>query len=121
MPQFLYHIQPARLGFLSAPTPCEIGLVEEHFRYLEDLVRREVVLLAGRTQNEDSSAFGIVLFEAPSEAGARAIMQADPAVRGGVFSAELFPYRIALASPHLLDLVPPVRGRPSQEDGALST
>lgn len=108
MPQFLYRIRPARPGFLSAPTPAEIGLVEEHFRYLQELVRRNVVLLAGRTLNEDSSTFGIVLFEAPSEVDARAVMQEDPAVRAGVFSAELFPYQITLASPRLLELAPSV-------------
>jgi uncharacterized protein len=121
MPQFLYRVEPARSGFLSAPTAEEADLVGQHFRYLESLVRREVVLLAGRTQNEDSSTFGIVLFLAPSESEARAIMQQDPAVRGGVFSAKLFPYHVALASPHLLELVPSVEKTGSQEDGALST
>ncbi len=111
MLQFLYRIQPARPGFLSAPTPAEIGLVEEHFRYLEELARRDVVLLAGRTLNEDASMFGIVLFEALSEVDARAVMQQDPAVCAGVFSARLFPYHIAVASPHLLDLAPSVGER----------
>ncbi len=116
MLQFLYRIRPARPGFLSAPTADEITIVGEHFRYLEELTRRAVVLLAGRTLNEDASTFGIVLFEAPSEADAALIMGCDPAVRAGVFAAELFPYRTALASPHLLDLAPP-----AQEDGTSST
>jgi uncharacterized protein YciI len=106
MAQFLYQIRPARTGFLATPTPAEKGAVEAHFGYLADLTRRSVVLLAGRTTNDDASTFGIVLLEATCEAAAREIMLADPAVAAGVFTAELFPYRVALASPHLLDLAP---------------
>jgi len=108
MPQFLYRIRPARPGFFNGPTADEETSVGEHFAYLEDLTRRRVVLLAGRTLNEDPSTFGIVIFEVPSDTAARDLMACDPAVRAGVFSAELFPYRIALASPHLLDLAPPL-------------
>ncbi len=121
MPQFLYRVRPARPGFLSAPTADETAIVGEHFRYLEELTRQAVVLLAGRTLNEDASTFGIVLFQASSEGDAALIMRRDPAVRAGVFSAELFPYRIALASPRLLDLAPPVGAPRAQEDGTLST
>jgi uncharacterized protein YciI len=116
MPQFLYRVRPARPGFLSAPTADETAIVEEHFHYLEELTQQAVVLLAGRTLNEDASTFGIVLFQAPSEAAAALVMQRDPAVCAGVFAAELFPYRVALASPRLLDLLPQ-----AQEDGTLST
>jgi uncharacterized protein YciI len=107
MPQFLYRIQPARPGFFGGPTADEEAAVSEHFAYLEDLTRRRVVVLAGRTLNEDLSAFGVVVFEAPSDAAAGDLMTRDPAVRAGVFSAELFPFRVALASPHVLDLAPP--------------
>ena len=71
--------------------------VSRHFEYLQDLTRRDIVLLAGRTLNTDPSSFGIVILRAASEAEARALMLADPAVREGVMRAELFPYRIALA------------------------
>ncbi|MCX6098937.1 MAG: YciI family protein [Candidatus Bipolaricaulota bacterium] len=107
MPQFLYRVQPARPEFFGGPTADEEAAVGEHFADLEDLTRRRVVLLAGRTLNEDPSTFGIVIFEASSDAAARDLLARDPAVRAGVFLAELFPYRIALASPHLLDLAPP--------------
>jgi uncharacterized protein YciI len=108
MPQFLYRVRPARPGFLNGPTADEEAAVGEHFTYLEDLTRRRIVLLAGRTLNEDPSTFGIILFEAPSDIAARDLMARDPAVRAGVFSAELFPYRIALVSPRVLDLAPPL-------------
>jgi uncharacterized protein YciI len=99
MPQFLYRIQPVRLGMLvDGPTPDEDAAVGEHFRYLEKLVEEGVVLMAGRTLNNDESAFGVVILVAASEAEARAVMQNDPAVKRRVMNAELFPYRVALWS-----------------------
>ena len=55
-----------------------------------------VVILMGRTQNDDETTFGIVIFEAGDETAARAVMENDPAVREGVMAATLYPYRIAL-------------------------
>ncbi len=121
MNQYLYRVRPARDGFLTSPTPHEASAVEAHFRYLEELTRRGVVLLTGRTLNEDASTFGIVVFEAASDIEARTIMQADPAVAAETFFAELFPYRIALASPRLLDLAPRLAGGRPHEDGTLPT
>ena len=74
----------------------EERLVQEHFEYLRDLAEKGVVLLAGRTQNPGPTGFGIVIFRAASPDEARAVMEADPAVRHGVFRAELYPYAIAL-------------------------
>jgi uncharacterized protein YciI len=97
--QFLYRIRPTRPAMLAqGPTEHESAAVAEHFLYLQELVQAGVVLLAGRTLNNDDKAFGIVIFAAASEADALAIMQKDPAVAKGVMSAELFPYRIALWS-----------------------
>jgi len=77
--------------------------VDDHFCYLQRLAKAEVVLLAGRTTNTDPSGFGIVLLRAENEETARQVMHDDPAVRAGVFQAELFPYRIALVSPEGLE------------------
>ena len=97
--QYLYRIRPARRTMLSeGPTAYEASVVAEHFNYLQRLVEDNVVLLAGRTINDDESAFGIVIFIAPSEVAALEIMRSDPAVAKGVMDAELFPYRIALWS-----------------------
>jgi uncharacterized protein len=97
-PQYLYRVQPTRPAMLTeGPTPRETESVCRHFEYLQDLTRRDIVLLAGRTLNTDPSSFGIVVFRAASEDDARALMLADPAVREGVMHAELFPFRIALA------------------------
>ncbi len=100
--QYLYRIQPIRDGFLIESTPEEDRIVAEHFEYLQRLTEEGVVLLAGRTLNTDPSSFGIVIFEAETEATAREIVRNDPAVQASVFRAELFPYRVALAGPGIL-------------------
>jgi len=100
MPQFLYRLQPTRLGMLTeGPTDSEAAIVGEHFEYLQKLVAEGVVFMAGRTLNNDERTFGIAIFEAASEAAAVALMQNDPVVKQGVMKAELFPYRVALWSP----------------------
>ena len=100
MSQFLYRIQPVRLGMLTeGPTEAEASIINEHFEYLKQLVAEGVVFMAGRTLTVDEKTFGIVVFEAASESDAVALMQNDPAVKLGVMKAELFPYRVALWSP----------------------
>lgn len=97
MAQYLYTIKPTRLEMLAeGPTPEEGEVLARHFAYLQDLTARGVVILAGRTQNTDASAFGIVVFNADSEDAARQVMENDPAVKHGVMRAALYPYRVAL-------------------------
>ena len=97
MNQWLYFLKPARLGMVTEePTPEETEIVSRHFAYLKDLTEKGVMILMGRTQNNDVSTFGIAIFEAEDESAARMIMEADPAVRAGVMRADLYPYKIAL-------------------------
>jgi len=97
MNQWLYFLKPARLGMLTeGSTPEEVEVVSRHFAYLQDLTEKGVMILMGRTQNNDESTFGIAIFEAEDESAARMIMEADPAVRLGVMRAVLYPYKIAL-------------------------
>lgn len=77
-------------------SPEEERAITAHFEYLKGLTSSGVVLLAGRTLNTDESSFGIVIFSAGSEEEAHKIMEDDPAVSGGVFSAEIYPYGLAL-------------------------
>lgn len=96
-PQFIYVLKPTRLEMLSdGPTPQEIETVSRHFAYFKDLTEKGVMILMGRTQNNDESTFGIAVFEAEDESAARTIMEDDPAVKGGVMRATLYPYKIAL-------------------------
>lgn len=93
----------------EGPTEHEASIVGDHFQYLQKLVTEGVVLMAGRTLNADERAFGIVILVAGSEAAAAELMRKDPAVKHGIMTAELFPYRVALWSP---------KGPGDQEDGA---
>ena len=95
--QFLYRLRPTRPALLiEGPTFAECDTLAEHLAYLDELSDRGIVILAGRTQNADESAFGIVILQAESEEAARTVMAEDPAVRDGVMTAELFPYRVAV-------------------------
>src|SRR5690348_461067 len=95
--EYLYMVRATRLGMLTeGPTDQEMVIVGQHFNYLKDLTERGVVVLVGRTQNNDETTFGIAIFRALDDEAAREIMNNDPAVRNNVMTATLYPYRIAL-------------------------
>ena len=95
--EFLYKITPTRPEMLvTGPTDHEGELVSQHFNYLQTLLDKGILILAGRTQNTDESSFGIEIFRAVSKMEAQKIMHRDPAVKQGVMKAELFPYKVAL-------------------------
>ena len=95
--EFLYTIQPTRAEMLeNGPTPKEQRIIGLHYNYLKDLTENSIVILAGRTQTIDPTSFGIVIYKALSEERAREIMEKDPAVKEGVFSAKLFPFKVSL-------------------------
>lgn len=70
-------------------------MAARHETYLGAAITAGTVLLACRTQDADSTAFGIVILQAASGGEARGILEADPFVAEGVASAQLFPYKIA--------------------------
>jgi uncharacterized protein YciI len=76
------------------PTPEESRVVNAHFEYLRDAVRRGQAIFVGRTMDLDP--LGIAVFEAETEGDARGFMLGDPAVATGVMTAELRPFRTAL-------------------------
>jgi len=96
MAQWLYRIVPTRPEMVASPTDREQGVVAAHFDYLVELRDRGILILAGRTQVTEGT-FGIVIFEADDEPTARALMEGDPAVAGGVFEASLHPFAVAVA------------------------
>lgn len=71
-------------------------LVGAHFKRLKGLHAKGKVVFAGRTLNSEPSQFGIVVLQVDTEEEARQIMQADDAVKGGIMTAELFPFGVAL-------------------------
>ncbi len=96
MNQYLYILRPTRPAMLdSGPTAEEAATVERHAVFISDLVEKEIALLAGRTLAAGEHALGIVILRAESDAEARSIMEADPAVIDKVMTSEIFPYRVA--------------------------
>jgi uncharacterized protein YciI len=81
---------------LAESTPEEDAVIDAHFAYLEKLVAKGVVLLAGRTETQGSSSLGIVIYKAANEDKAREIMNNDPAIKSGVMRAEFHNFRLAL-------------------------
>lgn len=99
MNQYLYQLRPTRERMLiDGPTDREQEVVDAHFEYLQGLLQQGSVLMAGRTLTEDENTFGIVVLETESDESATRLMEGDPAVKGGVMTAQLFPYRTALWS-----------------------
>jgi len=97
--QYLYIIQPKRLGMLTEePTTHERETMAKHFAYLQQLTEQGILILAGRTLNNDVDTIGIAIVNALSEEEARRIVDKDPAVSQGVMNARLYPYRVAFIS-----------------------
>jgi len=97
MQEFLYRLQLVR-GDMLRTGPCELeqAVVAEHFAYLQDLNSRGIIIFVGRTLNTDETTMGLAVFRAESDEGARQIMNADPAVKKGVMTATLYPFKVVL-------------------------
>src|SRR2546427_11804529 len=81
--QFLCRLVATRPKMVVLATPEEDRIVGRHFAYLKSLTERGTVLVVGRTQNPDPTAFGIHILLASSEAEAHRLVDDDPAVRMG--------------------------------------
>ncbi len=100
---FLYTLRPARLAMLTeGPTAEEQALAARHWTYSQELLARGVLVFAGRTLARDAGSFAVAVIRAPSQEEARAIAEGDPAVAGGVFRTEVFPFQ-----PMLMGAWPP--------------
>ena len=67
--------------------------IAEHFEYLRSLLKDGILTMAGRFSEV---LIGLVMIEAESRESALEIMKNDPAVKAGIFHAELYPWSIAL-------------------------
>ncbi len=77
------------------PTPEEAQAASDHFAYYKQLHETETLILAGRTQ--EPPHVGIMIFEAESKSDAESIVNQDPAIIAGVFTARVQSYRVALS------------------------
>jgi len=95
--QFIYVLRLVpRLYSDSNWTKEDKTVLERHFARFQEATKSGQLILAGRTKEPGDKTFGIAIFEAPDEAAARAFMQADPAVAGGLMTAELHLFAVAL-------------------------
>lgn len=95
--QFIYILRLVpRLHDDKAWTEDDKAAVARHFNRFKDAINSGQLILAGRTQEPGEKAFGIAIFQAADENGARAFMNSDPAVVAGVMVAELHPFGVAL-------------------------
>jgi uncharacterized protein YciI len=90
---FIYALRLINLESQAKMSLEEEAIVDEHFEYLKKALAEGKLFLAGRCLNRE---FGIVIFCAESEKQAEKFMKNDPAVKKGVMTAELHPFRIAL-------------------------
>jgi uncharacterized protein len=95
--QFIYVLRLVpRLYSDSNWTKQDNEVLERHFARFQEAAKSGQLILAGRTKEPGDNTFGIAIFEASDEAVARKFMQADPAVAGGLMTAELHPFAVAL-------------------------
>lgn len=94
-PQFMYVLKLTRPDMLqTGPTDREKTTVAEHFEYVSRLTEEGVMILVGRTQTTGPDTMGLAFYAAGDDVAARAIMQADPAIRQGVMTGALYPFAI---------------------------
>jgi uncharacterized protein len=91
---FLYTLRPLRLAMLTdGATPSEQALAAQHWAYSQSLLADGSLIFAGRTLQRDPTTFALAVVRAPSIEAARTLAERDPAVAGGVFAAEVFPFQ----------------------------
>jgi len=91
---FLYTLRPTRLAMLTeGATPDEQALAARHWAYSQELLTSGTLIFAGRTLQRDPTTFAFAVVRAPSPEEARSIAEGDPAVVGGVFATEVFPFQ----------------------------
>ena len=91
---FCYVLRPTRPDILeTGPTPEEGELTARHWEYTVGLYKEGTLALAGRTTTPGDT-FATIVVRADDEAAARRIMEGDPGVAGGLFSAVLHPYEL---------------------------
>lgn len=92
---FIYIIKPHKENFAERATPEENEIMSKHFVYLKDLMEKGLLVLAGP---ETSGKFGIAIFKADSLEHAKELTANDPAVKNGIVTAEIYPFKISLLS-----------------------
>ena len=95
-PNFFAITHPYRKDFVANPVDSESEIMIEHFEYLQDLMNRGKLYLAGPTLHEDDP-FGIYIFSTETLEEARQILDNDPSVKAKLQTVSVLrPLRISL-------------------------
>ena len=95
--QFIYVLRLVPRLYADANwTPQDEKVLQHHFVRFQEAIKAGRLILAGRTSESGDKTFGIAVFQAKDEAAARKFMEEDPAVAGGLMTAELHPFTVAL-------------------------
>ncbi|HEY1570431.1 MAG TPA: YciI family protein [Pseudonocardiaceae bacterium] len=94
MAEWIFFLHAPRENFAATMTDEESEVWSRHFVRLQQLLNEGTLILAGPTLGPINT--GIVVFEAPDEEAAQAIVDADPIVAGGYARGELRPFRVSL-------------------------
>jgi uncharacterized protein YciI len=86
-------LRPQRCSLIDETAPEEEARLGEHFDYLERALEDGKLILAGPCLDGE---FGVVLFRAATDDEASEFVQSDPAVRHGLMTADLHPFRVSL-------------------------
>ena len=92
MAEWLYFLLPPRDDFVATMTPEEEAAFVGHSEYMDQLLERGQLILAGPTLGPANT--GLCIFEADDGDAARAIMNADPPVAQGLVRGQLRPFRV---------------------------
>jgi uncharacterized protein len=92
---WLVVLRPAREEMPFDATEEEARIVGEHYEYLKRLHAEGRLVLAGPSA-VSGDTFGLGIFDQDDRADVDAIVAADPAVRSGIMTAEIRPYRISV-------------------------
>lgn len=94
MAEWIYLLHPPRDDFAASMSDEERAAFAEHRAYLEGHLAQGSLILAGPTGGTVNT--GVVVLEAPDEASAQAIMDADPVIVAGIMRGELRGFRTTL-------------------------
>lgn len=104
--------RPVRAEWPAFAPQAEKDAFRGHCRYLDELTRRRVCVVAGPLVDEKQT---IAVLEGLSRREARAVCERDPMVAGGWFTVELVPMRLSYERGRRVGPVPPA---PSAEKPA---
>ena len=93
MPAYCYQNQLVDPAAIQNPDEATQNTMRQHFTYLKDALATGQLVLAGPCED---LAFGLVIFRAENEEAACDFMENDPAIRDGLMTAELHPFRVSL-------------------------